>query len=127
MRERRQRRGSWWVGKGAVALAILAALALAATVLLAQRVLDNACDIVVRGDGNALLSGVIVDLWETEPELTPQTLAAVIAKHADLRYVAPLDRQDQHVLAAAGERAIPGPSYLLGEVARRGVVRSSSR
>ena len=39
MRERWQWRWSWWVGKGAVALAILASLALAATVLLAQRVL----------------------------------------------------------------------------------------
>jgi len=122
MRERRQWRGSWWIGKGAVAIAILAALALAVTVLLAQRVLNNACDIVVRGDGEALLTSVVVDLWETEPELTPQTLAAVVAKHAEqgLRYVALLDRQDQHVLTAVGAPAIAGPPYLLGEVARQG-------
>src|SRR5580658_11216063 len=80
MRERRQRRWSWWVGKGAVAMAILAALALAATVLLAQRALANAADIVIRGDGDTLIAGVVVDLWETA-ELTPGTLAAVIAKH----------------------------------------------
>src|ERR1700733_13003322 len=101
MRERRLWRLPWWAGKGAVAVAILAALALAATVVLAQRVLTNACDIVIRGDGDTLVTGVVVDLWETEPELTPQTLAAVIEKHADqgLRYLALLDREDHHVIA----------------------------
>jgi two-component system sensor histidine kinase HydH len=118
----RRRRGSWWVGKGAVAIALLAALALAATVLFAERVLDKACDVVVRGDGDALLSSVVVDLWETEPELTPQTLAAVVTKHAEqgLRYVALLDRQDRRVIIEAGTPGIGGPPHLLGEVARKG-------
>jgi two-component system sensor histidine kinase HydH len=121
MRERRQRRWSWWVGKGAVAMAILAALALAATVLLAQRALANAADIVIRGDGDTLIAGVVVDLWETA-ELTPGTLAAVIAKHGaqGLRYAALLDRKDHHVIAEAGASAIEEARYLPGEVVRQG-------
>jgi two-component system sensor histidine kinase HydH len=122
MSERAQRRGAWWVGRGAVAVAILAALALAATVLLAQRALNNACEVVTRGDGDTLTSGVIVDLWRTEPEITPLTLATVIAKHdpEGLRYLALLDRQDHHVLAQAGASEVDEPHYLLGEVMRRG-------
>jgi two-component system, NtrC family, sensor histidine kinase HydH len=122
MSEQSQRRGSWWIGKGAVAVAILAALALAVTVLLAQRALNNACEIVIRGDGDTLISGVLVDLWKTEPEITPATLAAVIAEHDSegLRYLALLDRQDHHVLAQAGSTEVLEPRYLLGEVVRRG-------
>jgi two-component system sensor histidine kinase HydH len=122
MSERSQRRGSWWVGKGAVAVAILAALALAVTVLLAQRALNNACEVVTRGDGDTLTSGVIVDLWRTEPEITQETLAAVISRHdaEGLRYLALLARQDHHVIAAAGAPEVPEPQYLLGEVVRRG-------
>jgi two-component system sensor histidine kinase HydH len=122
MSERTQRRGSWWMGRGAVAVAILAALALAVTVLLAQRALNRACEIVTRGDGDTLISGVIVDLWRTEPEITPATLAEVIAKHdaEGLRYLALLDRQDHHVLTQAGASEVLGPRYILGEVVRRG-------
>jgi two-component system, NtrC family, sensor histidine kinase HydH len=122
MSERSQRRGPWWVGKGAIAVAVLAALALAATVLLAQRALNNACEIVTRGDGDTLISGVIVDLWKTEPEITSGTLTAVIAKHEveGLRYLALLDRQDHHALAQAGAPEVLEPRYLLGEVVRRG-------
>jgi two-component system, NtrC family, sensor histidine kinase HydH len=122
MRERRRRRGSWWVGRGAVAVAILAALALAGTVLLAQRALNDACEVVTRGDGDTLISGVIVDLWKTEPEITSGTLSAVIAKHdaEGLRYLALLGRQDHHALAEAGASEVLEPRYLLGEVVRRG-------
>jgi two-component system sensor histidine kinase HydH len=122
MRERWQWRWSWWVGKGAVALAILASLALAATVLLAQRVLTNACDTVTRGDGDTLITGVVVDLWETGPDLTSGTLDAVIANHGaqGLRYVALADRQDHHVIAEAGASAMVEARYLPGEVVRQG-------
>jgi two-component system sensor histidine kinase HydH len=122
MQERRQWRWPWWVGKGAMAMAVLSALALAATVLLAQRALDNACEIVIRGDGDTLIAGVVVDLWEMEPEITRDTLAALIAKHGEqgLRYVALLDRQDHHVIAEAGTPAIAEARYLPGDVTQRG-------
>ncbi len=122
MRGRRERRWWWWVGKGAVAMAIVAALALAATVFLAQRALANAADIVIRGDGDTLVAGVIVDLWETEAEVTPATLATVLSKHGaqGLRYAALLDRQDHHVIAAAGAPTITSSGYLPGEVVTHG-------
>src|SRR5882672_3220004 len=90
MSERRQRRWSWWVAKGAVAMAVLAALSLAATVRFAQIALVNAADVVVRGDGDALVAGVVVDLWEAQWPVTSDALAQVLAKHQAqrLRYVA---------------------------------------
>ncbi len=65
VRERRRRDGSFWVAKGAVAMAVLAALSLAITVLFAERALDNAADVVVRGDGDTLVADVVVDLWRS--------------------------------------------------------------
>jgi two-component system sensor histidine kinase HydH len=122
MRERRQRRWSFWVSEGAVAMAILAALALAATVWLAQRALVDAAETVIRGDGESLVRGVVIDLWQTEPALTATTLAAVIAKHAEqgLRYLALRDRHDHHVIARAGIPVIGEDQMLAGEVVRRG-------
>jgi two-component system, NtrC family, sensor histidine kinase HydH len=122
MSERRQRRWSWWVGKGAVAMATIAALSLAVTVGLAQHALDNAADVVVRGDGDTLVAGVIVDLWEAEWPVTSETLTPVLAKHAAQRllYVALVDRDDHHVLTEAGTAAIAKPFDLPGEVARQG-------
>ena len=120
---REGRRWRWpWIGRGAIVVAILAALALAGTLLMAKRALDNACGVVTRGDADVLVSDVILDLWETEPELTPQTFAAVIARHADrgLRYVALVDRQDQHQLMGAGTPTIAGVPFMLGEIAREG-------
>jgi two-component system sensor histidine kinase HydH len=122
MRGQRERRGAWWVGRGAVAIALLAAMSLAATVVLAQRALANAADIVVRGDGDTLITEVIVELWETAPELTSGTLASVIERHSaqGLRYLALLDRQDHHVVAGAGVSEARDPRYLPGEVTRHG-------
>ena len=122
MRGQKEQRRPWWVGTGAVAIALLAALSLAATVVLAQRALANAADIVIRGDGDTLITGVVVDLWETEPELTSGTLAAVLEKHAaqGLRYLALLDRQDHHAIAEAGAAEAATPRYLPGEVTRSG-------
>jgi two-component system sensor histidine kinase HydH len=122
MSERRQRRWSWWVGKGAVAMAAIAALSLAVTVLLAQRALDGAADVVVRGDADTLVSGVIVDLSEVEWPVTSESFTPVLTKHEAqrLRYVALVDRQDHHVLVAAGAAAIAKPFDLPGEVARQG-------
>jgi two-component system, NtrC family, sensor histidine kinase HydH len=121
MRERRYRRWSWWAGRGALAMATLAALALAVTVLYAQHALNEATDIVIRGDGDTLVSSVVVDLWEAE-SLTSGTLASFLDKHQPrrLRYVGLLDRQDHHVIAEAGTASIAKASYMPGETLRRG-------
>ena len=122
MSERRQRSWSCWVARGAVAMAILAALSLAVTVGLAQHALETAADVGVRGDGDTLITDVVVDLWETESPLTSETLAALIAKYQaqGLRYVALLDRQDHHAVAEAGTAALARSRYLPGEVVREG-------
>jgi two-component system sensor histidine kinase HydH len=99
----------------------LAALALAVTVLYAQHALNAATEVVIRGDGDTLISSVFVDLWEAE-SLTSDTLAPVLAKHAAqrLRYVGLVDRQDHHVVAEAGTATIAKASYMPGEALRRG-------
>jgi two-component system sensor histidine kinase HydH len=103
-------------------MAILAALSLAVTVGLAQHALETAADVVVRGDGDMLITDVVVDLWETESPVTSETLAALIAKHEaqGLRYVALLDRQDHHAVAEAGTATLARSRYLPGEVVRVG-------
>jgi two-component system, NtrC family, sensor histidine kinase HydH len=123
MSERRFQRVSWWVAKGAVAMAVLAALSLALTVILAQRALASAADILVRGDGDALVAGLIVDLSETEWPVTSESLARTLAKHEaqGLRYIALVDSSHDHLLLAdAGARTIAKPVDLPGEVVRQG-------
>jgi signal transduction histidine kinase len=99
----------------------LAALALAVTVLFAQHALNAATDVVIRGDGDTLVSSLVVDLWDAE-SLTSETLASVLEKHAAqrLRYVGLVDRQDHHVIAEAGAASIAKASYMPGEALRRG-------
>jgi signal transduction histidine kinase len=99
----------------------LAALALAVTVLFAQHALNDATDVVIRGDGDTLVSTVIVDLWEAEA-LTSETLVSVLEKHEArrLRYVGLVDRQDHHVVAEAGTATIAKASYMPGETLREG-------
>jgi two-component system sensor histidine kinase HydH len=99
----------------------LAALALAVTVLYAQHALNAATDVVIRGDGDTLVSSVVVDLWEAE-SLTSEALASMLEKHAAqrLRYVGLIDRQDHHVVAEAGKATIAKDSYMPGEALRRG-------
>jgi two-component system sensor histidine kinase HydH len=99
----------------------LAALALAVTVLYAQHALNAATDVVIRGDGDTLVSSVVIDLWEAE-SLASETLGPVLEKHAAqrLRYVGLFDRQDHHVLAQAGTATIAKASYMPGEALRRG-------
>jgi len=103
-------------------MAILAALSLAVTVLFAQHALDNAADVVVRGDGDSIVAALVVDLWEAESPVTSETLTSVLAKHQaqGLRYVALVDRTDHHVSAEAGTPAIAKPFDLPGEVVRQG-------
>jgi signal transduction histidine kinase len=99
----------------------LAVLALAATVLFAQHALDDAADVVIRGDGDTLVSGVVVDLWETK-SLTPETLTSVLDRHKarQLRYVGLIDRRDHHVVMEAGSSTIAKAAYMPGETLRRG-------
>jgi two-component system sensor histidine kinase HydH len=122
MSERRQRQWSWWVAKGAVAMATLAALSLGVTVYLAWRALDGAADVMIRGTGSALTGSVIVDLWQVDWPVTSESLTPVLAKHdaQGLRYVALVDARDHHVLAAAGVAVIAKPFELPGEIERQG-------
>src|SRR5260221_7207588 len=118
----RQRRWSWWVGKGAVAMAALAALSLALTVGLTQYTFDRAADVMIRGDGDSLVTSVLADLWDAAWPVSSEGLASVLAKHESqgLRYIALVDAKDHHVLAAAGGASIATTFDLPGEVARQG-------
>jgi two-component system sensor histidine kinase HydH len=120
--ERPRRRGSLWVAKGAVAMAILAALSLAVTVLFAQRALDNAADVFIRGDGENLVASLVVELWEVEPPLTGDKVRTVLQRHEaqGLRYVAVINRSDYRVIAEAGAAAFPLPFGLPGDVLCKG-------
>jgi two-component system sensor histidine kinase HydH len=122
MSERQQRRWAWWVAKGAVAMATLAALSLAVTVYLARRALAGAADVLIRGDGETLTGAVIVDLWLADWPVTSASLAPLLAMHESqgLRYLALVDGHDHHVLAEAGTAAIAKPFDLPGELERRG-------
>jgi two-component system sensor histidine kinase HydH len=122
MSERRERRWSWWMAKSAVAMATLAALSLAVCVWFAQHALDQAADVVVRGDGDGLVGGIVVDLWEAEWPLTSEALGPVLAKHREqqVRYIALADRKDHKVFAEAGAPAIAVPFDLPGEIVRHG-------
>jgi signal transduction histidine kinase len=113
---------SWWVGKGVVAMAILAAAALAVTVLFTRRALDEAADVVVLGDGEALVADIVAEFWEEEWPPTSKSLAAVLARHdaQRLRYIALVGYQDHDVVAEAGHSAITRSSFLSGEVEREG-------
>jgi len=103
-------------------VAILAALFLAITVLLARRGLDRAADLVARGDGESLVAKIVVDLWETRWPLTAEEVAAVLQKYEPrgLRYLAIVDRVDQHILAQAGAPAIATPISLPRDLVRQG-------
>ncbi len=118
------RRWSRWLPAGRMAIAVFAALALALTVLLAQRALDKAADIVIRGDGDKLLEAVFTDLWESEslgPDKGPARMAEILARGAPagLRYVALVDRESAATIVSAGTATITTP-VSLGGVARRG-------
>ncbi len=116
-----QRRWSWWAARGAVAMAALAALSLAITVLVAHQALRDAADVLVRGDGDTLVTSVVVDLAEAVWPPTTTTLAVVLAKHEaqGLRYVALVDRHDHRTLVEAGAAAIANAAQLPGVVVRQ--------
>ncbi len=122
MSERRQQRWWWWVQTAALAMGALAAVALGLTVRVAQRALDNATEIVVRGDVDQLIDGLIVQLAATPWPVTSTTLARLLAQHESqgLRYLALVDRQDHQRRLEAGSPAISKPFNLPGETVRLG-------
>jgi two-component system sensor histidine kinase HydH len=122
MSERQQRRRSWWVARGAIGVAIVAVLFLAITVLLARRALDRAADLMARGDGESLVAKIVVDLWEVQWPLTAEEVAAVLRKYEPrgLRYLAVVNRVDQHILAQAGDPTIATPITLPRDLVRQG-------
>jgi len=103
-------------------MATLSALSLAITVWFAQQALGNAGDVLTRGAGDSLVTGIVTDLSEEKWPVTSESLRALLAKSGTqgLRYVALVDRMDHHVFADAGTAAIAKPFELPGEVARQG-------
>ncbi len=100
----------------------LAALALALTVRVAQRALDNATDVIIRGDVDELIDGLIVELAVAKWPVTSTTLTHLLAHHEPqgLRYLALVDRQDHQRRLEAGAAAISKPFSLPGETVRLG-------
>ncbi len=90
-------------------MAILAALALIATVTVAQRTLNDASDVVVRGEADSLAGAVLADLAESEAPPTTTDLERELTEHAakGLRYLALVDREGAPI-AAAGEARLAG-------------------
>jgi len=80
---------SAWMSSGSVVMAIIAVVALGATVLLADRALSEASDIVVRGEEDSLVSTVVADLTEegTTPTaaLLDRELAAQVSRKWETR------------------------------------------
>lgn len=105
---------------GAVAMAALAVLSLGATVFVAHRALSEASDVVVRGEGDLLMSTVISEIVDEGPP-TAALLERELAAHqrAGLRYIAIIDREGRASLEA-GEPELesapirPGQSVRLG-------------
>jgi two-component system, NtrC family, sensor histidine kinase HydH len=124
-----QRPWSAWVSSGSVVMAIIAALALGATVYLADRALSEASDIIVRGEEDSLSSTVVSDLTQDGELPTTAALDHELQAHADegLRYVAIVGR-DGKPLAESGAAQMgdanlrPGQTKLLGRRVRTSAV-----
>ncbi len=103
-------------------MAALAALALGVTVWVATHALDNAGEVVVRGDADALVASLVVELADAEWPVTSETLTRLLARHEAqrLRYIALVDRQSHEARVTAGAALIAKPFILPGEVARQG-------
>jgi len=102
-------------------MATLAAGSLAATVWLTQNAFEGAADVLIRGDGDALVDRVIGDLLDAEWPVTSATLARLLAKQKaqQPRYLALVDRGDHRVFAEAGRAAIAGPVGMPGQIVRQ--------
>lgn len=98
-------------------MAVLAAIALAVTVFVAQRALSAASDVVVRGEADSLVAAVAQDLMQESPNPpTDAFLQRELSTHADkgLRYVAILERGAVR-LAEAGTAKLPEQHMFPGQ------------
>lgn len=106
-------------------MALLAALALVATVFVAQRTLTEASDVVVRGEADSLAGTVLAALADSESPPTQADLARELAeqKAKGLRYIALLGRDGKPTLEAgearlAGKPMAPGTPVIADDRAR---------
>lgn len=105
-----------WSRKGSIVMAVLAAIALGATVFVARRALSHASDVVVRGEADVLLSAVAVDLSQDLARVADRArLERELDVHRDkgLRYLAIVERDS--VVAEAGVARIPEAKLRPGE------------
>lgn len=102
---------AWWAEFGAIVIALLAALGLAFTMQTARADLRAAAETLVRGEGEVLAAKLHEDDDGGPP--TEQELAAQLARHAELRYVA------HHIpgeTIAAGKALLSRPDMQPGEL-----------
>lgn len=106
-------------------MAILAALALVATVSVAQRTLSEASEVVVRGEADSLAGAVLGDLAESEAPPTAADLGRELTEHEakGLRYVALIGREGAPIVEAgharlAGRNAPHGVPVIADDRAR---------
>ncbi len=106
-------------------MAVLAVLSLGATVFIAQLALSDARDVVVRGEGDVLLTTVASELAEEAPPLSAAALERTLAAHRaqGLRYVGVVNREGKAIVEAGsseihGPLAPPGHSTVLGKRVR---------
>jgi two-component system, NtrC family, sensor histidine kinase HydH len=114
----RRRPSRRWVAGGSIGMATLAAIALAVTVLLAQRALAGASDLVIRGEAEALVESVKAGLRETT-DLGRGVASELASREASgVRYVAVWE----HGVPAheAGTRTIGADNDHPGALRRRG-------
>lgn len=114
----RRRPSRRWVMGGSISMATLAAVALAVTVLLAQRALTGASDLLVRGEAEALVESVKADLRESSDLEQGVALALAARESTGVRYVAVWDHGA--VVHEAGKRQIAAELDHPGALRRRG-------
>ncbi|NUP13258.1 MAG: HAMP domain-containing histidine kinase [Polyangiaceae bacterium] len=109
--------GATWVGRGALVMAALAALALLVTIFVARGALLDASGVIVRGEGDALVSEIQIELAEAG-SLQEDALAAALERHRarGLRYIAVLGAADGSLYAEAGAAVVPGRPSKLGDL-----------
>ncbi len=97
-------------------MAVLAAIALAATVVVARRGLEDAAQVVARGEGEALVIALQRELSVDGPGTSDASLEAHLGEHASagLRYLAVV--RDDQTLARAGASTMTETSLREGEV-----------
>ena len=106
-------------------MAAIAAIALGVTLLLADRALSDASDVIVRGEADSLVSAVVGDLVEETQPATIESLQTELKDHDDegLKYVALVDRDGTPVVEAGqallnGAPVRAGQSTMLGRRVR---------